>query len=233
MALGKVKFTTKIVALLLGSAMLSASAIAQASKSGAGAAKTAVAASPTPTPTPSTQAKPGVAQVSALPPQPPIAPAGKASANNTVAVNPAGIDVDQMTSQQFRALPSTGMVRYKGKSIAKASFIDQRKKEYLSHQQKKVGEAANLDAEKAQLESRQASELTTRNARVRSVAEKYDLKIKHLAASPAYAALAREADGIVQQYPSASASEKARLKRRAAEIHSQMQKMEQGAVAGR
>lgn len=228
-----VKLTHKIVALLMGLGLLSAVAPGQASKStGAGATKATVIASPTPTPTPSNQAKPGVAPVSAIPPQPPIAPAGKASPNNTVAANPAAIDVDQMTSQQFRVLPSTGMVRYQGKSITKASFVDQRRKEYLS-QQKKTGQAANLDAEKAQFQSQQASDLATKNARVRSVSEKYDLKIKQLAASPAYSALSKEAGAIVQRYPFASAAEQAKLKQRAVEIHHQMQKMEQDAVARR
>jgi len=139
-----------------------------------------------------------------------------------------------MTTGQFRALPSTATLFYDGKSMTKAAFIEQRRKELRAHA-KSLQTKANIKFQgaKSQFQRQQALDLAGRNARVKTVAEKYDLRMTQLTASPAYSAMAKEADGIVQRYPSASAPEKVKLKQRAAEIYSQMRKMEQSAVAGR
>lgn len=239
MTLRNCSLITNLAFLLLGFATLGVPTFSQVQKSAPAtqAVKPGLAASPTPTPTTamkpaSPQAKPGVAPAISIPPQPPIAPATKPTAATGAAANLAGADVDQMTSQQFRALPPTGMVRYKGKSMTKSSFIDQRNKEFLA-QHKQTKATPNFEAAKTQFEQKQAADLAAKNARVKAVAEKYSLRMKQLAATPPYTALNKEADEIVQRYPSASASEKATLKRRAAEIHNRLQRMEQGAVAGR
>jgi hypothetical protein len=62
------------------------------------------------------------------------------------------------------------------------------------------------------------------------VAESYERRIQQLYASPAYAALIQEAEGILQRYPSASAAEQAKMKQRDQEIHTQLSKMEQDAT---
>lgn len=242
-ALRNGKFATKIIALLLGLASLGGSAFAQPQKSTgpAQAAKPGAVASATPTPTPtpvSTQAKPaGAAQPGSvqMPPGPPVAPAPKSSGpSGASAVSlTGGADVDQMTSQQFKALPSTGMLRYKGQSMTKAAFTEQRKKEFFAQRKSTQTKATtNFEAARTQFEQKQAASLAAKNARVKAVADRYDLRLKQLSASPAYSALVKEADGIVQRYPSASSAEKAKLKQRAAEIRTQLLKMEQDAVSG-
>jgi hypothetical protein len=241
MTLRNGKLATKVIALLLGSASLGATAFAQAQKSAAPAqaVKPGAVAAPTPSPTPtpgSTKAKPaGAAQPGSvqIPPGPPVAPATKSPTALSAASLAGSADVDQMTSQQFKALPSTGMVRYKGQSMTKAGFIEQRKKEFLA-QQKTVHSKASIDSPimKAQFEQKQAADLAAKNGRVKAAADGCERRLKQLSASPAYSALAKEADGIVQRYPSASSAEKAKLKQRAAEIHTQLLKMEQGAVSG-
>jgi hypothetical protein len=117
--------------------------------------------------------------------------------------------------------------------LTKATFIAQRKKEFLAQRKSTQTKATtNFEAAKTRFEQKQAADLAARNARVKAVADRYDLKLKQLSASPAYSALAKEADGIVQRYPSASSAEKAKLKQRAAEVHTQLLKMERDAVSG-
>ena len=86
---------------------------------------------------------------------------------------------------------------------------------------------------KAQFDQKQAADLAARNVQTKAAADACELKLKQLSSSPGYSALAKEADDIVHRYPSASSADKAKLKRRAAEVHIQLLKMEQGAVSGR
>jgi hypothetical protein len=230
------RFVTVAVLLLSGLADTQAQKTAPASQP----VKPATAALPTPTPTPtpgSTKGKPaGAAQPGSVQmPTAPVAPAAKPSGPaGAAAVNLAGgADVDQMTSQQFKALPSTGMLRYKGQSMTKAAFTAQRKKEFFAQRKSaQTKPTTNFEAARAQFEQKQAAGLAAKNARVKAVADRYDLKLKQLSASSAYSALLKEADGIVQRYPSASSAEKAKLKQRAAEVHMQLLKLEQDAASG-
>jgi hypothetical protein len=86
---------------------------------------------------------------------------------------------------------------------------------------------------KMRFEQNQAADLAARNARTKAAADGCERRLKQLSSSPGYSALTKEADDIVHRYPSASSAEKAKLKRRAAEVHTQMLKMEQGAASGR
>ena len=150
-------------------------------------------------------------------------------------IKPAALtgDVNQMTTQQFRALPSTAMINYDGRSMTKAAFIEQRRKELRAHTKNLRTEAnVKFQGTKAQFERKQTLDLAARNARVKAVADGYDQRLKQLASSPAYSALAKEANDIVHAYHSASPAEQAKLKLRAAELHSRLQKMEQDAAAG-
>jgi hypothetical protein len=133
-----------------------------------------------------------------------------------------------------KALPSTGMVSYEGQRLTKAAFIAQRKKEFLA-QQKTVQSKGSIDSpiKKLQFEQQQAADLASRNARTKAAADGCERRLKQLSSSPGYSALTKEADDIVRRYPSASSAEKAKLKPRAAEVRTQMLKMEQGAASGR
>ena len=46
----------------------------------------------------------------------------------------AGNDIEHMTQVQFRALPDTAMLRYRGQSLTKANFMQQRLKELMQRQ---------------------------------------------------------------------------------------------------
>ena len=200
----------------------------------------AVVPTPTPTPTP-TPRLPGSAPA-AQPARPgprgagvPAAPSPTPGGSTAITpkVTAVSSDVSQMTSQQFRALPSTATLSYNGKSMTKAAFVEQRRKELRTHAKTLQTKAdIKFKGARAQFQQQQTLDLAARNARVKAVAESYDRRNQQLATSPTYSALAREAKDIVHRYSSASPAERAKMKLRAAELHSQMQKMEQGASAG-
>jgi len=214
-------------------------AFAQA-KPASQAVKPAGTVLPTPSPTPTPPPRPGGGAQAAQPAKPPkpvgvpAVESGSPGAANA-GIKPAALagDVNQMTNQQFRALPSTAMINYDGKSMTKASFIEQRRKELRAHAKSSQTRAdVKFQGAKAQFEQKQKLDLAARNARVKAAAESYDRRMKQLSTSPAYSALAKEANDIVRRYPSAPPSEQAKLKQRAAELHSQLQEMEQNAATG-
>ena len=139
-----------------------------------------------------------------------------------------GNDVEHMSQLQFRAIPDTAMVRYKGQSLTKASFIQQRLKE-LQAQTKTVQAKLSLsfDAIKAQFLQKQAAELAMENARVQAVMDNLNRQTKQLEDSPAYSGLVKEAHDLQQRYSSASVAEQPKLKLRALDVHNQLLKMEQ------
>jgi hypothetical protein len=139
-----------------------------------------------------------------------------------------GNDVEQMSREQFHALPDASMVRYRGQNMTKASFIQQRLKEFQT-QAKTVQPKPGLsfDAMKAQFRQKQAGQLAAENARVQAVMDNLNRQIKQLEGSPAYSVLVKEAYELQQRYPTASLAEQPRLKQRALEVHDQLLKMEQ------
>jgi hypothetical protein len=76
-----------------------------------------------------------------------------------------------------------------------------------------------------------AAEMATRNSQLQLEFEKMRQDAQRLAASPQYAALAREAVDLRERHKSASPEEKARIKQRAAEVYSQLVQMEKNATA--
>jgi hypothetical protein len=142
-----------------------------------------------------------------------------------------GSDVEQMSQVQFRALPDTAIVRYKGQSLTKANFIQQRLKEFQAQAktvQPKPG--LSIDVIKAQFLQKQAAELATENARVQAVMDSLNRQTKQLEGSLAYSGLVKEGRDLQQRYSRASVAEQPRLKQRALEVHNQLLKMEQNAA---
>jgi len=139
-----------------------------------------------------------------------------------------GNDVEHMSQLQFRAIPDTAMVRYKGQSLTKASFIQQRLKEFQA-QGKTVQPkpSPSFDVIKAQFLQKQAAELATENARVQAAMDNLNRQTKQLEASPAYSGLVKEARDLQQRYSVASVAEQPKLKLRALDVHNQLLKMEQ------
>lgn len=200
----------------------------------------AVLATPSPTPTPPVRMPGSVpasqpAQTRSHGAVAPALPPPTTGGTNAVGAKSTAVagDVNQMTTQQFRALPSTATINYNGQRMTKAAFIEQRRKELRAHAKSLQTKAdIKFKSAKADFQQQQTLDLAARNARVKAVAESYDQRMKALAASPAYSTLAKEANDIVHRYPSASPSEQVKLRQRAAELRSQLQKMEQDAAAG-
>lgn len=140
-----------------------------------------------------------------------------------------GNDVEHMTQTQFRALPDTAMLRYRGQSLTKANFMQQRLKEFQMQArgiQPKAG--VSFEILKAQFEQKQAAELARRNAQEQEVFDALNNRTKQIASSASYLALAKEAAELQRRYSSSNSTQKAQLKQRALEIHNQLLEIELG-----
>lgn len=140
-----------------------------------------------------------------------------------------GNDVEHMTQAQFRALPDTAMLRYRGQSLTKATFMQQRLKEFQIQArgiQPKAG--VSFEILKAQFEQKQAAELARKNAQAQAVIDALNNRTKQIASSASYLALAKEAAELQRRYSSSNSTQKAQLKQRALEIHNQLLEMEMG-----
>jgi hypothetical protein len=140
-----------------------------------------------------------------------------------------GSDIEHMTQAQFRALPDTAMLRYRGQSLTKASFMQQRLKEFQMQargMQPKAG--VSFEMLKAQFQQKQAAELARKNAQEQAVFDALNNRTKQIESSASYLALAREAAELQRRYSSSNSTQKAQLKQRALEIHNQLLEMELG-----
>ena len=139
-----------------------------------------------------------------------------------------GNDVEQMTPVQLRALPDSAMLRYKGQSLTKSAFIEQRLKEFqLQAKSTPAKGALSFETLKAQFEQKQAAALAEKNARVEAVIGNLNSQKKLLESSPAFLALAKESAGILGRYKGSSTAQQLQFKQRAMEIHNQLLRMEQ------
>jgi hypothetical protein len=138
-----------------------------------------------------------------------------------------GGDVEKMSHEQFRALPDTASIRYRGQGMSKGAFIQQRLREWnaapVSIARKPMMDFQTL---KTQFEQKQAAELQAQNARVQAVAERLTQRLKQAQSSPEYLALLKEAGDLQRRYASASPDEKSRLKVRALQIHEELARLE-------
>ena len=140
-----------------------------------------------------------------------------------------GNDIEQMTQAQFRALPDTALLRYRGQSLTKASFIQQRLKEFqmqASGMKPKAG--VSFEMLKAQFQQKQAAELAKKNAQEQAVMDALNNRTKQIESSASYLVLAKEAGDLQRRYSSSNLTQKAQLKQRALEIHNQLLEMELG-----
>ena len=140
-----------------------------------------------------------------------------------------GNDVEHMTQAQFRALPDTAMLRYRGQSLTKANFMQQKLKEFQMQArgiQPKAG--VSFEILKAQFEQKQAAELARKNAQEQEVFDALNNRTKQIESSASYLALAKEAAELQHRYSSSNSTQKAQLKQRALEIHNQLLEMELG-----
>jgi hypothetical protein len=136
-----------------------------------------------------------------------------------------GNDVEHMTQAQFRALPDGAPVRYKGQSLTKANFKQQKFREFQAGTtQASVG--LSFQMLQARFQQQQASDLAAKNARVQAVMDAIDNHTKHLQSSAAYSALAQEAVDLQHRYSTSSSAQQEQLKRRALAIHNQLLDME-------
>lgn len=138
-----------------------------------------------------------------------------------------GGDIEKMSHEQFRALADTTVIRYRGQSMSKASFIQQRLREWnagpSSLARKPLMDFQTL---KTQFEQKQAADLKAQNARVQAVAERLNLRLKQAQSSPEYLALLKEARDLQRRYAAAPPEERSRLKLRALQIHEELAKKE-------
>jgi hypothetical protein len=146
------------------------------------------------------------------------------------ALRPAllGNDVEQMTKAQFRALPDTATLRYKGQAFTKASYIGLRLREFQA-QARTTQPQASFEMIKAHFQQQQTADLATRNARVQAVMDAFNARTKQIESSAAYATLEKEASDLQRRFAHSNAAQQAQLKQRALDIHNQLLDMEQRA----
>jgi len=136
-------------------------------------------------------------------------------------------DVEHMSHEQFRALPDTAIVRYRGQSMSKAAFIQQRLKEWRATGSLPAGrQVSSFERLRTEFEQKQASDLQAQNARVQAVIDRINRELQQLHSSPRYMALLKEAGEISRRYASADPSEKPALKSRALQIHQELTRLE-------
>ena len=149
--------------------------------------------------------------------------------NTGMVPGPSGNDVEQMTSEQFRALPDSAMLRYKGQSLTKSAFIEQRLREFQVRPKSTPPKSSiSFEMLKAQFQQKQAAVLAEKNARVEAIVAEANSRTQQVQSSPAFLALVRESAEIQRRYADANPAQQARLKQRALEIHNQLLKIEQG-----
>jgi hypothetical protein len=140
---------------------------------------------------------------------------------------PLGNDVDQMTPVQFRALPDSAMLRYKGQSLTKSAFIELRLKEFQAKAKSiPPKEPPTPEILQAQFQQKQAADLAGKNAAVEAVMQNLNRQKKQVESSPAFIALAKESADILGRYPGSNPAQQLELRQRAMEIHNQLLKME-------
>ena len=140
-----------------------------------------------------------------------------------------GNDIEHMTQAQFRALPDTAMLRYRGQSLTKANFMQQRLKEFQMQArgvQPKAG--VSFEIRKAQFQQKQDAELARKNGQAQAVIDALNNRTKQIESSASYLALAKEAAELQRRYSNSNLTQKAQLKQRALEIHNQLVEMELG-----
>jgi hypothetical protein len=138
-----------------------------------------------------------------------------------------GNDAEQMTPVQLRALPDSAMLRYKGQSLTKSAFIEQRLKEFqLKAESLSPKGALSFETLKAQFQQKQTAALAEKNARVEAVIGNLNRQKKQIESSPAFSALAKESAEILGRYPGSSPAQQLQFRQRAMEIHNQLLRME-------
>ena len=138
-----------------------------------------------------------------------------------------GNDIEQMTPAQFRSLPDSAMLRYKGQSLTKSAFVDVRLKELQLKAKSVLPEGTlSFEALQAQFQQKHSAALAEKNARVEAVMQAANSRAKQVESSPTFSALAKESGEIQRRYSGANAMQQLQLKQRALEIHNQLLKME-------
>jgi len=137
-------------------------------------------------------------------------------------------DVELMTQTQFRALPDTAALRYKGQAFTKASYIGLRLREFQA-QARTTQPKASFEMIKSRFQRQQATDLAARNARVQAVMDAFNARTKQIESSAAYLSLEKEASDLQRRFAHSNSAQQAQLKQRALEIHNQLLDMEQGA----
>ena len=138
-----------------------------------------------------------------------------------------GNDAEQMRPAQLRALPDSAMLQYKGQSLTKAAFVEQRLKEFrLQAKNTSPKGALGFETLKAQFQQKEAAALAEKNARVEAVIGNLNSQKKQVESSPAFLALAKESAEIIGRYPGSSPAQQLQFRQRAMEIHNQLLRME-------
>ncbi len=142
-------------------------------------------------------------------------------------------DVEHMTVLQFHALADTSLVRYRGQSLTKSSFMQQRLKEFELQDRTrpvKPGQSfamlPSFAMLKERFEQRQSSQLAEKNAQAQAVMDRLQNRIMQIEASASYLALARESADLNRRYVRSPATEQRQLRQRALDIHNQILRME-------
>lgn len=138
-----------------------------------------------------------------------------------------GADIERMSHEQFRALADSAAIRYRGQSMSKASFIQQRLREWTAGPSS-LARKPMMDFQtlKTQFEQKQSADLKAHNARVQAVAERLTQRLKQVQTSPEYLALLKEAGDLQRRYAAAPPDERSRLKVRALQIHEELARRE-------
>jgi len=138
-----------------------------------------------------------------------------------------GNDVEHMTPVQLRTLPDSAVLRYKGQSLTKSAFIEQRLKEFqLKAKSIPPKGALSFEMLKAQFQQKEAAALAEKNARVETLIGKLNGQQKQLELSPEFVAMAKESEEILARYPGSNPAQQLQFRRRAMEIHNQLFRME-------
>jgi hypothetical protein len=178
-----------------------------------------------PPPMPPTATTPGTQPVNANPGMLGASPSGGMLAKPSL----LGNDIEHMTQAQFRALPDTPMLLYRGQSLTKASFMQQKLREFQMQARGMQPKASvSFEMLKAQFQQKQDADLARKNAQAQAVIDVLNNRTKQIESSPSYLALAKEAAELQSRYLSSNSTQKAQLKQRALEIHNQLLEMELG-----
>ncbi len=139
------------------------------------------------------------------------------------------LKLEQLTKQQFDALPAGHAIEVGGQRTTKGEFLARMERERtaaLARMRAKTSQAlARFEAKRAQLLQQQKAEIDAHNQKVRAAFAAHRTQRGGLVRSAAHEAIRQEARELLERSKTASPAEQAQIEQRAGELLKRLQQV--------